>query len=284
MAAPEHVARGGGERRARGSGVRRFVLAVVVLAGLGVAADYGAAAAAEYQVAKQVRAELSLPADPSVRVNGFPFLTQALLGRYQAIDMRAAGLAVGPLHDLAIEATMRDVDAPLSEISSGDMSSVHIGKADARVRIKDKDIGRAIGIEDLQLQPASDEEVDALLPSGSVPEDRSTKANRTAVRIVATTDLAGAPTEIIGIAAIELDGGRVEITTMDVRLSRDDVGEVSLPTDIRRMLLQALSTEIEPGGLPFSVTPTRVWVEQGTLVVEGTAENVAMSQLGIGVG
>lgn len=272
--------------------MRKLVIAVLVLVGLAVAADYGAAAAAEYQVAKQMREELELAADPSVRINGFPFLTQALLGHYSDIDMRAAGLSVGPLHDVALEATLQDVDAPLSEVRSGDLSSVRADQVDGRIRIKDKDLGRAIGIEDLRLQPASDEEIENLLPAGTLrsrdadsrQEDRSKEDDRDAVRLVATTDLAGERTEIIGIGTLEIVGSRLRITTMDVRLARDDVGEVNLPRQIRQMLIQALSTDVDPGGLPFTVQPTRVWVESGALVMEGTVEDVSMSQAGAGIG
>jgi LmeA-like phospholipid-binding len=123
--------------------VRKLVIVLVVLVGLGVTADFGAAAAAEYQVAKQMREELGLATDPSVRINGFPFLSQAVLGSYSAIDMRAAGLTVGPLHDVAVEATLRDVDAPLSDLRSGDLQSVRVAEAAGRVRISDRDIGRS---------------------------------------------------------------------------------------------------------------------------------------------
>ena len=281
--------------------MRKLLIALLVLVGLAVAADYGAAAAAEYQLAKQIRGELGLAADPSVRINGFPFLTQAMLGRYSDIDMRAAGLSVGPLHDVAVEATLHDVDAPLSEVRSGDLSSVRANEVDGRVRIKDKDLGRAIGIEDLRIQPASDEEIEQLLPAGTVPtsvsgshrddsgsnedsEQDAEHGDRDAVRLVATTDLAGERTEIIGIGLLEVTGSLLRITTVDVRLARDDVGEVNLPRQIRQMLIQALSTDVEPGGLPFTVKPTRVWVETGSLVVEGNVRDVSMSQAGAGVG
>ncbi|MGH3793575.1 MAG: LmeA family phospholipid-binding protein [Pseudonocardiaceae bacterium] len=264
--------------------MRKLVITVLVLVGLAVGADYAAAAAAEYEVAKQVRAELGLAADPSVRINGFPFLTQALMGDYSDIDMQAAGLTVGPLHDVAVEASMHDVHAPLSELRSGDLGSVRATTVNGRIRISDRDIGRAIGIEDLRLQPASDEEISKLLPAGTLPSPHGQASDRSAVRMVASTDLAGERTDIIAVGVIQIIGTRLQITTMDVRLSRDSVGEVSLPRQIRKMLIQALSTDVQPGGLPFDVTPTKVWVETGSLVVEGTARNVTMSQIGRSVG
>ncbi|MGQ0778089.1 MAG: LmeA family phospholipid-binding protein [Pseudonocardiales bacterium] len=264
--------------------MRKLVIAVVVLVGLGVAADYGAAAAAEYQVANQIREELGLVADPSVRINGFPFLTQALSGHYSDIETRATGLSVGPLHDVAVEATMRDVDAPLSEVMAGNLRSVHAAEVDGRIRLADGDIGRAIGIEDLRLQPASAAETQTLLPADALPDPASRTDDREAVRMVATTDLAGEPTAVIGVGVIRISGSRLQITIMDVRLARDGVGEVNLPRPIRELLIQTLSTDLEPGGLPFTVTPTRVWVEPGSLVVEGTAQDISLSNLGVGIG
>lgn len=264
--------------------MRKLVIAVLVLAGLVVAADFGAAAAAEYQVAKQLREDLGLASDPSVRINGFPFTTQALSGHYSAIDMRAAGLSVGPLHDVAVEATLHSVEAPLSEVRTGDLQSVRADQVDARVRIKDMDLGRAIGIEDLRLQPASGEEIQKLIPGGLLSDQGARSDARAPVRMVATTDLLGARTEVVGIGLITLNGGQLQIDVEDVRLSTDDPGAHSLPRELSKMLIQAMSTDVKPGGLPFAVTPTRVWVEPGSLVVEGTAQDASLGQAGIGVG
>jgi hypothetical protein len=96
--------------------------------------------------------------------------------------------------------------------------------------------------------------------------------------MTATTDLLGQRTDIIGVGLIELTGGLVRITVKDVRLSRDGVGQVNLPRGIRQTLLTTLSTNVKPGGLPFAVTPTSVEVQTGSVVVEGTANNVTMSQ------
>ncbi len=269
--------------------MRKLVIVVLVVLGLAVAADFGAAAVAEYALAQQLKEQLVLTSDPSVRINGVPFLTQALAGRYSAIDIQASGLPVDPLRDVAVEATLRDVDAPLPEVISGNVESVRAAQVDGRVRIKDSDLGRAIGIEDLRIQQPSDEEIEELLPAGTPPtgrqsDRRATLDNRAAIRMVATTDLLGQRTEIIGIGVIELTSGLVRITISDVRLARDDIGTVNLPREIRQLLLKTLSTDVKPGSLPFGVTPTGVAVETGSLIVEGTANNVSMGQAGIGIG
>lgn len=277
------------DRRNGDTSVRKLVITVLIILGLAVAADFGAAAAAEYALAQQLREQLKLASDPSVRINGVPFLTQALAGRYSAIDIRVTGLSVDPLHDVTVEATLHNVDAPLPEVISGNLESVRAARVNGRVRIKDSDLGRAIGIEDLRIQQPFDEEIRRLLPAGAPLSDaqsdsRAIPDNRAAIRMVATTDLAGQRTEIIGVGLIELTNGLLRITVLDVRLARDDVGTVTLPREIRRLLLNALSTDVRPGGLPFSVTPTGVSVQPGALVVEGTANNVSLGQAEIGAG
>ncbi|MGH3874948.1 MAG: LmeA family phospholipid-binding protein [Pseudonocardiaceae bacterium] len=265
--------------------MRKLVIAVLVIVGLAVVADFGAAAAAEYTLAQQLTARLALPADPSVRINGVPFATQALAGRYTAIDIQATGLTVDPLRDVAVEATLRDVTAPLAELIAGDISSVRAAQVDGQVRIKDSDLGRAIGIEDLRIQRPSDKEMQALLPAGAtIPPPDGTPADRAAIRMAATTDLASRRTEIIGIGLIELTGDLVRITISDVRLAGDDIGAASLPREIRQLLLKTLSTNVKPGGLPFDVTPTGVSVQTGSLTVAGTATDVPVGRAATGIG
>ncbi|HKS51624.1 MAG TPA: DUF2993 domain-containing protein [Pseudonocardiaceae bacterium] len=255
--------------------MRKLIIAVLVVVALAVAADFGAAAYAEHTVATQMRQQLELRSDPSVRINGFPFLTQALAGHYSAIDVRATGVSVDPLHDLDVEATLHDVTAPLAEVTAGDLHSVRAARVDGRVRIKDTDLGRTIGIEDLRIQQPSDEEIKELLPAGT-PSGDSLHGDRAPVRMVATTDLVGQRTEIVGIGLIRLTGGVVRINVADVRLARDGVGAVGLPRPARQTLLNTLSTDVKPGDLPFAVTPTKLWVETGSIVVEGTVSNLSL--------
>ncbi|MGH3549357.1 MAG: LmeA family phospholipid-binding protein [Pseudonocardiaceae bacterium] len=261
--------------------MRKLIIAVLVIVVLAVGADFGAAAAAEYTVAKQMRQQLHLASDPSVRINGFPFLTQAVAGHYTAIDVQASGVAADPLHDLDVAATLHDVDAPLSEVISGDLHSVRAARVDGQVRIKDADLGRAIGMEDLRIQQPSDQEIKDLLPPGT-PTSDSPQGTRAPIKMVATTDLVGQRTEVVAFGVIALTSGLVRITTSDVRVTGIDA--VGLPQAARQTLLSTLSTDVKTGGLPFAVTPTRIWVETGSIVVEGTANNVSLRQAGVAVG
>ena len=99
--------------------IKRSVAALIVLVAAAIGIDYGAAAITESVVAREMRTQLALADDPSVRINNFPFLTQAISGKYRSIDVVADHMAVGPLRDVQVRSQLRDVAAPLSQMLGG---------------------------------------------------------------------------------------------------------------------------------------------------------------------
>ena len=86
--------------------MRRLIIILLVLVGLVVVADFGAAALAESAFSRQMRSQLGLVDDPSVRFNGFPFLTQAISGTYSSIDVDATRIPYGSFKELEINAQL----------------------------------------------------------------------------------------------------------------------------------------------------------------------------------
>jgi len=124
--------------------VRRVIIVLVVLVGLFVAADFGAAALAESAVSRQMRQQVGLVDDPNVRINGFPFLTQAISGHYGSVDVEAQHIKVSQLQDLSVRAQLRDVDAPLSMVLGSGPKTLKVGQAEGSVRIAAKDVERIL--------------------------------------------------------------------------------------------------------------------------------------------
>jgi hypothetical protein len=96
-------------------------IAVVVLAGVAVAADRIGVDVAEKEVEKQITAELAsqkltTSAPPQVRINGVPFLTQALDGNYDSIEVDLADLRGAEIPLQEVHAVGEDVRLPLSEV------------------------------------------------------------------------------------------------------------------------------------------------------------------------
>jgi hypothetical protein len=265
--------------------VKITAITVIVLAAVLVGADYGLAAAAEYQVSKKMRTELNLSSDPSVDINGFPFITQAIAGDYRDIAINAVGIPAGDLHDLEIDADLDGVHEPLSDVLSGNITSIRVDQLQGEVKVKATDIGRLIKLPDLTINPVS---LDTVLGVGSQDaEDEKDKlqdpgtdnpiASKAGVEMSATIDLAGERTKVNAFGVISLSGGDVVIAPKKLTLSN---GLVS--GDIPDSLLQGfigqfkvkLSSSMLP--LPFTVRATGVDVESGDIVVAGKADDVVI--------
>src|SRR5688500_4090506 len=133
--------------------MRRLIIALLVLVGLLVAVDYGAAALAESAVSRQMREQIGLVDDPAVRINGFPFLTQALMGEYSSVDVDATRIQVGELRELDVHAQLRDVSAPLPMLLGSGPKALTVREVEGTVQIPASDVERLVpGIEDLRIE------------------------------------------------------------------------------------------------------------------------------------
>ncbi len=154
--------------------VKITLITVVVLAGVLVAADYGLAAAAEYQVSKKMKSR----AEPGQRpVGGHPRFSvhhPGTAGNYSDITVNATGVpAANTLRDLEIDADLHNVRVPLSDLLSGNVSSVKVDEVDGQVQIKASDIGRLLGLADLTINPVS---LDTVLGLGAQDAETAARA------------------------------------------------------------------------------------------------------------
>jgi len=99
--------------------MRKLIIFLVVVILIVIAADRGAKYAAESAVSKQLAASYDLQPAPKVTVNGFPFLTQAVSGTYQQIDVEMAEVTKDDLYVQNVKAHLYDVRAPISEVLNG---------------------------------------------------------------------------------------------------------------------------------------------------------------------
>lgn len=285
-----------------GRRTRRIVVVVAVLAGLLVGADFALAAFAEHTVSQKAREELGLTDDPSVTINGFPFTTQALSGEYDHITVSAQGVPVGPLKDVATRAELRDVTASLEDLTSGNMRAIRIGDLEGQVTLKASDIARVeplTKIEDLRIEPSSEDYVrsgegsddgagsgsdsgsddgagsdsDSGSGSDSGTDSEGSEDSTAGVRMSGYAQIAGERIEIFAFAMIELDGGIIRITPQRLQFGNDKETTV-VPPRVQDALLPNFEADINTGGLPFTVTPTAVQVQSGSITIKGEASNV----------
>lgn len=258
-------------RSRRALRVKRTVAAVVVLGAAAVGVDYGAAALTESVVARQMRSQLNLADEPSVRVNNFPFLTQAISGRYKSVDVTADHIAVGPLRDVQVRSQLRDVSAPLSQMLGDGPRTVTVREVEGTVRIGAPDVERLIReagdvpVDKLYIDGIDADGLEKAVDDGADPALLSLEP-ATAVRMGGTVDVLGQEQQVTIIAELQLADGRVQITPRDIRLGDDDA---QLPVALQRTLSRLFTLTLDPGGLPLQVTPTTVRATSGGLEISG---------------
>ncbi|RSM66727.1 DUF2993 domain-containing protein [Amycolatopsis sp. WAC 01376] len=271
-----------GKRRGRG-----WLIALAVLVVLLVGADFGAAAFAEHTISQKTREQLALANDPAVTVHGFPFLTQALSGDYSHITINAQGVAVPPkLRDVDFNADMSDVTAPLSDLTSGNTKSIVIGTLKGEVTVKASDIAKQAPldkIENLKIEPVTEDYVrngengqGETTPPTTNAQGEPIDSSSAGIRLSGNVQIAGQKVEIFCFAMIELKGQKISIEPKRLQFGNDKETTV-VPQAVQDALLPNFNATIDTGAMPFSVTPTSVRVNSGSVTIKGEGKNVAFS-------
>ena len=278
--------------------MKKAAVVLAVVLGLFVAVDFGTAAVAEYQVSKQMRQQLNLAEDPAVRINGFPFLWQAAVGDYRNVELEAKAVKVGALNEVGIGANLRHARVATSEVVAGTADEIEVDEVDGRVELKASDVGRFLGITDLRIAPApknalkddesggDDASGQPEDPSGADPtqgssEEGSTDRTKATVQLDGSVDIGGTNVKVQVMAVLSLLNGELKIDPRKLDINTSEFGNIPLPPIFERSVLQQFSTTLDPGALPFRVTPTAVDVEHGALIVEGTARDVTIDAGGM---
>ncbi|NMM82871.1 hypothetical protein B2J88_00555 [Rhodococcus sp. SRB_17] len=251
--------------------MRKLIIGIVFLLGLGLVADFGAAAYAEYRVSRELRAGASLDADPEVTFNGFPFITQALSGKYKDVYIRATGVQSNIVGEVTVEADLRGVSVPFTDLINGNVTQLPVDKLDGRMGINATDLGKLLNIPDLQVSSPPADKSDGTGGSGGT-------GATTAGAVVLTGTVAVGPVETpVSVQAnLVLDGGQVKIVASNLYFGPEGEADFSIPAALEPTILGMFSYTIDPQSLPFNVKPNLVYAEGGRIVIEGSTENTVI--------
>lgn len=257
--------------------MRRLIVAVVVLVGLLVVADFAAASAAESTISREMRDRLSLPEDPSVRVNGVSFLAQAVTGRYRSVEVSMQRLPVGSLRSREVTVELHDLRAPWSELT-GSVPAPRFRVTDARsmVTIGAGDVMRMVPRStDLTMTTVDANDIDEIVREDGDPTLRGMDP-RNAGLVTATMEVHGEEQPVEVLTALQVTGdGLIRLTPRDVRLSSGD----DLTAAETAALTRVFSLVIDPGRLPFRVTPTTLRIdENGALELSGQVKDLVVGE------
>lgn len=251
--------------------MRKLIVGLVFVLALALSADFGTAAYSEYRVSRALRDGGDLVSDPQVTIHGFPFLTQAADGRYGRVEIRAQDVPTDYVEKTTIEATLRGVRIPASDLLDGSVRTVPMDQLDARVRIDATDLGRFLEIPDLQVSTPPADRSDGTGGSGG-----SGETTAGAVVLTGTVPVGPLDTAVSVTAELRLDGGTVSIVASDLYFGPEGQADFTIPDFLKPAVLGLFTRTIDEQQLPFGILPTSVYAEGGQIVIEGSAEDVTI--------
>jgi hypothetical protein len=104
--------------------MRRLIVSLLVLVGILAILDRVSVSFAESAVAKRIQTSQQLSSKPGVSIGGFPFLTQAIGGRYD--DVTVTGLVRGQLRIARLVVDLHGVHLPLRVVVGGHLSGIPV--------------------------------------------------------------------------------------------------------------------------------------------------------------
>ncbi|MFN2521994.1 MAG: DUF2993 domain-containing protein [Mycobacteriales bacterium] len=231
--------------------MKRLLVSLLVLLVVLVAADRVAVVVAGRVVAGQLQTSGDLSVRPSVSFGGFPFLTQAVRGRYSSVRVRASDVTAGGERLSAFDATLDGLRLPLSAALSGDVSQVPVDAVQARVVLSYADLQRRL--RDRRLGLASG-------PSGLL-------------RVTGTVRVLGRDVSAAALSSVRLSGTSVVVTAQ-----RFEVGSATADRVLSAALGKRLDFTVRIGKLPYGLALSAVQVTPDGLAATAAGRNRVLTR------
>ena len=229
--------------------MKALLVVVLVLLGLAVVADRAAVSVAEGQVATRLAEKGNLHGAPSVHIGGFPFLTQAVEGTYDDVDISLTADELGQPAGTSADVHLHGVQVPLSSVLSASVSSVPVDSIDGTATLSYTLLAERIG------------------PGTTLRREGDQ------LRITRTVELLGQQVQLTAAGQVTLEGNQLVVDVQNA-----SAAGVSLPGSVVSRASSMLDLRYPVPRLPFGlrltgVTPVddgvRVTVESRRTVLSG---------------
>ncbi len=218
--------------------VKALVVVVLLLLGLALVADRVAVGVAEDRVAQELAAEGGLQGTPDVEITGFPFLTQALAGRYDDVRISLSADELAQPEGTQADVALHGVRVPLSSVLSGSVREVPVDRVDGTATLS----------------------YDLL--SAQLGGDTTLRREGDGLRITRTVELLGQPIPLTAAGMVTLDGNDLVV---------DVANATGAGVDVPRFLVDQVADLLElryaVPALPFGLRLTSVTPADDGVVV-----------------
>jgi hypothetical protein len=225
----------------------RLLIGIVIVLGLLVGIDRIAAAVASNQAEKYLAQQAVFTQPPSVRIGGFPFLTQAIGGRYDDIEVRSAGVELDGIPATNLKATLHGVRLPISAAFGRPLKTLTVDSASGSVTFSYPEVATLSQIPGLVI---------------------TASGGQLAVSAKLAIPGLGISATVSGTGTARYDGSalRLNVTALTV-------AGVSVPAAVIPELESALAVPITIPALPYGLQIDAITPTTAGIVVTGSATN-----------
>lgn len=227
---------------------------LVLLLGVLLLVDRVAVAFAEDRVAEQAAEQGGLEGAPEIEIAGFPFLSQAVAGRYDDVRVALTAAELGQPEGTRADLALHGVQVPLSAAISGSVREVPIDRIDGTATLSYE------------------------LLSAQLPGDTTLAPEGDGLRITRTVEVLGEELPLTAAGTVSIEGSEL---VLDVEQATG-VG-VDVPDELLAQAVDLLDLRYTVPALPFgleltSVTPADDGVELGLEATDTVLQRTAGEQ------
>jgi hypothetical protein len=227
--------------------VKALLVVVVALLALAVVADRVAVGVAEERVAGELATKGGLQGTPTVDITGFPFLTQALAGRYDDVRISLTADQLGQPDGTRADVALHGVEVPLSAVLSGSVRQVPVERIDGTATLSYELLSAELG------------------PGTTLTREGS------GLRITRSVPLMGRDVPLTAVGSVVLEGNELVI---DVEQATG--AGVDLPAFLVEQASDLLDLRYEIPALPFGLQLTDVTPAADGVVVRVEARDTVL--------
>ena len=209
--------------------MRALLVVLLLLGGLAVGADRVAVGIAEDKVAEQLAAKGGLSGTPTVDIAGFPFLTQAVAGRYDDVRISLTAEELGQPAGTRADIALHGVHVPLSSVVSGSVEKVPVDRVDGTATLS------------------------YALLSAQLGGDTTLRREGDGLRITKTVEVLGQTLPLTAVGTVSLDGNQLVV---DVEKAAG--AGVDVPGFLVSRVSDLLDLRYDVPALPFGLQLTGV--------------------------
>ena len=228
--------------------MRRLLSVLLVLLVLTAVADRVGALLAGRVVAGQLQSAAGLPEQPDVDVRGVPFLTQALAGRYERVEVRATGVPAGELTVTELTSTLTGAQVPLEDVLSGAVEEVPVEVIEAQVLLSYDVLSRRSGDRQLTVRPDGDR-----------------------VRVQGSVRVLGQTLAATAVSTVTVEGGALVVSAQEF-----EVGNEAADAALTRALRGRLDLRIPVSDLPYGLRLQSIAVQSDGVALSALARDVVL--------